>query len=489
MSHSRRDFMAWLGAATTLAIPGRSKGMSLFDGSSADGYQSSLMPTEKEVWDQLVWMARLGPKYTGNTAHSKYVDFLDSHLRASGLDVARVNYKFNRWEAHRCAIEVVSAEKKKFSAPVTSYFPYSGQTPAGGVTGELVYAGTNPTFNLSAVQGKIAFIDCPIEPRLYGEWYDVWGVYPQDAKFPKENRPARAPVNDLTPFQKAGALAVILGWTDISDANAADQYAPFSRPLQNIPGLWVGHETGAKLRAMAAAGATATVTLEADMTPDSPTDTLMATLPGSSEDEVIIVNTHTDGPNATEENGGVGILALAKYFAKLPKSDRKRTLVFPLTTGHFALPYVPSIRGVIESQPYLIKKTVAALTVEHLGCMEWKDEDALNYKPTGENEWSVAITTRKPLADVMLECVQGSLDRKTAAVNPVKGGFFGEGGPLSRAGIPTVGYIPMPSYLLAGPANGCIEKLSGQLMHSQIEVFAKLIHRLDGMPAADLKGA
>jgi hypothetical protein len=488
MNFSRRDFMRWLAAATTLAIPGRSKGVSLAGGYPTDAYQPSLMSSEKEVWDQLAWMARLGPKYTGNKAHRTYVDFLDSNLRKSGLDVARVNYKFNRWEAHRCAIEVVSAEKKKFTAPVSSYFPYSGQTPADGVTGELVYAGTNPAFNLSAVQGKIAFVDCPIEPRPYGEWYKIWGLYPADAKFPTENRPARAAVNDLTQFQKAGALAVILGWTDVSDANAADQYAPFSRPLQNIPGLWVGRETGTKLRALAAAGATATVTLEAEMFPDTPTDTLIATLPGSSEDEVIMVNTHTDGPNATEENGGVGILALAKYFAKIPKADRRRTLVFPLTTGHFALPYVPSIRGVIESQPYLIKKTVAALTVEHLGCLEWKDDDALNYKPTGENEWSVAITPRKSVADVMLDGVQGSMDRKTAVVNPVKGGFFGEGGPLSRAGIPTVGYIPMPSYLLAGPANGCIEKLSGQLMHSQIEVFAKVIHRLDGMSAADLKG-
>jgi hypothetical protein len=489
MSFSRRDFMRWLAAATTLAIPGRSKGISLLDGPSSDAYQPSLMPSEKEVWDQLVWMAGLGPKYTGNKAHRTYIDFLDSHLRASGLDVARVNYKFSRWEAHRCAIEVVSAAKEKFTAPVSSYFPYSGQTPAGGVTGELVYAGTNPAFKLSSLQGKIAFIDCPIEPRPYGQWYDVWGVYPPDAKFPAENRPARASVNDLTPFQKAGALAVILGWTDVSDANAADQYAPFSRPLQNIPGLWVGRETGAKLRALAGAGATATVTLEADITPDSPTATLIATLPGSSTEEVIIVNTHTDGPNATEENGGVGILALAKYFARIPIADRRRTLVFPLTTGHFALPYVPSIRGVIESQSYLIKKTVAALTVEHLGCLEWKDDDAFNYKPTGENEWSVAITPRKPLADLMLECVQGSLDRKTAVVNPVKGGFFGEGSPLSRAGVPTIGYIPMPSYLLAGPPNGCIEKLNSQLMHSQIEVFARVIHRLDRMSAADLKGA
>src|SRR5262249_23152367 len=133
--------------------------------------------------------------------------------------------------------------------------------------------------------------------------------------------------------QKAGALGVILAWTDISDANAADQYTPFSRPPQGIPGLYVGHETGAKLKALS--GAKATVVLEADIHPDTPTDTLIATLPGTSADEVIIVNTHTDGPNATEENGGIGILALAKYFAKIPKSERKRTIVFPLTTGHF----------------------------------------------------------------------------------------------------------------------------------------------------------
>src|SRR5207244_2496691 len=121
----------------------------------------------------------------------------------------------------------------------------------------------------------------------------------------------------LTPFQKAGAVAVILAWTDISDANAADQYTPFSRPPQNIPGLYVGRDTGARLRALAGAGAKATVVLEADVFPDSPTDTLIATLPGASADEIIVVNTHTDGPNATEENGALGILALMKYFAKI----------------------------------------------------------------------------------------------------------------------------------------------------------------------------
>ena len=78
--------------------------------------------------------------------------------------------------------------------------------------------------------------------------------------------------------------------------------------------------------------------------------------------------------------------------------------------------------------------------------------------------------------------------RAGCVVNPVNGGWLGEGGSLSRAGVPTIGYIPQPNYLLAGPAGGCIEKLSPELMHSQIQVFAKLVHKIDAMSTAQLKG-
>jgi hypothetical protein len=135
------------------------------------------------------------------------------------------------------------------------------------------------------------------------------------------------------------------------------------------------------LRILARDGARATLTLEAETT-----GTLIATLPGTSSDEVIIVNTHTGGPNAIEENGGLGILALAKYFGQVAKDQRRRTLVFVLATGHFAAPWVPSIRGVIDKHPDLIKKAVAAVTIEHLGCRELADDASLHYQPTGENE-------------------------------------------------------------------------------------------------------
>ena len=432
----------------------------LLPGEARAAYQAKLLPSQKEVWDWQAWMAKLGPKYTGNDAHGTFVEFLAKGLGEAGWAMGREHYTFPRWDATRWGLRIAPAAGSAFSAPVTSYFPYSGETPAAGVTGKLVYAGSAPKFEISErLRGNIALIDCPTNERPYGEWYAQWGSYPRNLRFPKSVRPARSPVNGLQEFLKAGAVGVVLAWTDISDENAADHYGPFSRPRQGIPGLWVGRGTGARLREMAAAGANATLTLEAAVTPDTPTDTLIATLPGVSADELIIVNTHTDGPNAIEENGGIGLLALAKYFARIPQEQRRRTLAFVLTTGHFAGPWVASIRGVIERHPELVSKAVAAVTVEHLGCNEWADDASFRYRATGRNELAVALSPKKRPADVMMKALEGSNNQGTALVNPVKGGFLGEGSSLARAGIPTIGYMPMPNYLLAGPKDGCIEKV------------------------------
>lgn len=486
MSHSRRRFLRWAAGVSSLAAAERGRVIRLLADDGGGAFRKELLPSRKEIWDQQVWMAMLGPKYTGNQAHTTFVEFIATELHKAGLEVERMHYTFPRWDARRWNLTIAPSSGASFKAPVTSYFPYSGETPAAGVTGDLVFAGTNPAFTLDGVQGKVALVDFATSVRQWSKVYRTWGTNPPGEMFPASLKPARGAVNDLTVFRKAGALAVILGWTDVSDANAADQYTPFSRPPQGIPGVYVGRETAARLKGLAASGAKATVVLEATTTPDTPTDTLIATLPGTSSGELIIVNTHTDGPNATEENGALGIIALARYFSRLPKSARPRTMVFPLTTGHFAGPWVPSIRGVIDKRPDLISHAVAALTVEHLGCLEWMDDASGHYRATGKNEWAVAITPNKPLGEVFVDAEKGSRDR-AAAVNPVAGGWLGEGSALSRAGIPTIGYIPQPNYLLAGPADGCLGKLSPELMHSQIEVFAKVLHGLHTMDAKTLK--
>jgi hypothetical protein len=476
MSLTRRRFMQWAAAVAAVGAQASVR--------AASAFRPALLPSQDAIWEQQVWMAKLGPKYTGNAAHTQFVDFLATEFHALGLDVTRDRYTLPRWDAKRWELQAAGAR-----VPVTSYFPYSGDTPPAGVTAPLVFAGASPTFDLASVRGKIVLVECPTTVRHWAEEYRPWNIYPASETFPASLRPARGPVNDLTQFAKAGAVAVVLAWTDISDANAADQYSPFSRPPQGIPGLYVGRETGARLKTLAVRGASATVVLEATTTPDVPTDTVVATLPGASADEVVILNTHTDGPNATEENGALGILALMKYFSKIPRAERRRTIVCPLTTGHFAGPWVPSIRGFIQKNPETIKQAVAAITIEHLGCLEWMDNAAMQYRPTGKEEWAVAITPSRPMADALGAALPNTDAKRTAIVNPVKGGFLGEGSALSRAGVPTIGFIPQPNYLLAGPADGCIDKLSPRLMHAQIEVFAKTVHAIEAMSAAELKKA
>jgi hypothetical protein len=511
MSFSRRKFMKLTAALSGAAITprGLAEGASLVHDRRGIGFRAALLPPQKETWDQLVWMAGLGPKYTGNPAHVKFVDYLATNLQACDLEVQRDHYTLPRWEARRCALDVHTASGASLKLPVTSYYPYSGETPAEGVTGEIAYLGTfqsiypdvtdhtrgsgspkpaaSPVFSQD-LKNKIVFVECPVSPTNMQEWFRVRGGDPVDITVSSAlQRTHWGTVGVLTDFKKAGAIGVILGWTNISDENAADQYAPFSRPHQGIPGIYIGRESTAKLKHLADPGAKATLVLEADITPDSPTDTLYSLLPGASTEEIIMVQTHTDGPNASEENGGIAILALAKYFSKIPKAERKRTLMFVLTTGHFALPYVGSIRAFIEKHPDLIKKTVASVTIEHVGSREWADDESMRYRATGKNELAFAQATHDSVVKVLQECLKDSGDDQTAILTPNPGHrWAGEGGAVNQAGVPEIGYIVIPNYLCAGPANGCIEKLSADRMQAEIEMFAKVIHKFDALPVAEL---
>ncbi len=471
------------------------------------------LPGLKEVWDWQVFMNNLGPRYTGNAAHRAYVDFLDTQLKALGLDLVYDDYIFPRWEARRTELQLLSSNSWQ-DISVSSYYPYSGQTTPTGVEGELVYLGSlpedgSPPENIFSadLKGKIALVDAPLPPMPLSKWYKVWGVYnPQgDTTFPATT--LRVPyhllvVPGLEKARMAGALGVIFAWTNVSEENAADQYLPFPLPfppfpdrgLQDLPALWVGRQAGDRLRQGAETGCKVRLTLEADVILNSPTRTLIALLPGQS-DEVIIVNTHTDGPNAIEENGGLALLALARYFAHQPRSTRKRTLAFALTTGHFASTYVPSIAGVILRHPDLILKTVAGLTIEHLGTREWVDDPSgQHYYSTGDNELAWAYCPLKPEADLFLQSLQGTQAHRVAVLNPVTGPnpldwhWLGEGLPLYLVGIPMIAYIAPPNYLLAGPAQGDIDKVDPTRMYGEITAFAKTLSQLDRVPALALKG-
>jgi hypothetical protein len=228
----------------------------------------------------------------------------------------------------------------------------------------------------------------------------------------------------------------------------------------------------------------------------------------------MIVNTHTDGPNATEENGGLGLLALARHLAAVP--SRNRDVYFVLATGHFQLPQFThtihptrptvgndAISVWMHDHPDIYQRAVAGITVEHLGCTMWADDPATGaYQATGGYEWGTTYTAQRSNAVAVVNAERNAYLSALANVNHsgwpnfpsvtvLPGAFplyLGEGAPLYATGLGTVSLIPLPTYLLqAGdtqhPEQLNLNKLDKNLIYGQILTFADTIETLDQTPA------
>lgn len=286
----------------------------------------------------------------------------------------------------------------------------------------------------------------------------------------------------IAPFQELGAVAVVF-IVDASYQAFRGCYAPFESGFQDLPALYVDRDTGTKLRTYAATRPRARVTLTATVE-KVPSAAVTAVLPGES-DEVIIFNTHTDGTGFVEENGGVAFVHLARYFASLPSARRlKRTLVFAAWPGHFSAD-LPQCQGWIDAHPDIMKRAAAALTVEHLGCTEWDDKLDGGYQSTGFPEVWAIWTTQGLMFDTTKAAVIAHNLPRTALMRPPA--QFGVGGPFQSYGIPQIGAIAGPYYLLTISDNGDIDKLDPALAANQISFLADLATRLDPIPAAQLR--
>jgi hypothetical protein len=322
-------------------------------------------------------------------------------------------------------------------------------------------------------------------------------------------------------------LGVVVAWTGVPDDEVVNQYNPFTTsypaasglPSAGDPGcpaVWVGDSAGTELAALAAGGqASATLVLTADITVGAATETVWGWLEGSGDTgQNIIINTHTDGPNAIEENGGLGLIALAQHLAGLP--SRNHDMYFALVTGHFQLPQFsrailnpahPEVgQGAVSTwmldHPDVYQAAALGVTVEHLGATMWTGDPLTGqYVPTGGTEWGTTYTMQRDvlslvnaeqdayLAAVAAVNASGWPDYPVATVRPgTIPAYFGEGSSLYAAGLGTVSLCPLPTYLLqAGDAPQPqlldLDKLDQRLMYGQILALAQTIGTLDALPA------
>lgn len=133
-----------------------------------------------------------------------------------------------------------------------------------------------------------------------------------------------------------GAAAIFV--TLLIPGNLRTQFYPVG---SKAPAFSLGYQDGMAMREMIGQSRDrqpprVKIRLDVKMVPDRKTVTIWGSLPGASDENIIIV-AHRDGWFEAANDNGTGVatmLGLAEYFAKIPKEQRRRTITFLGTSGH-----------------------------------------------------------------------------------------------------------------------------------------------------------
>jgi hypothetical protein len=458
-----------------------------------------------DLWADETFLAGLGVRPTASASHQAFVSWISQRLDAiPGLERRSMHYEINRWLEGESSLEAGAEMSSLAAVRVSGAVPYAKPTPAEGVTAQMVYVPSGTAITAVDVKGKIVLRDAAtgsIPEAVFGalEWWEydpdltltkqIAGTYERDFLAYDQR------VTDLQDAGTAGAAGMVM-MHGFPYADVKGHYAPYEGVEWPVPAVYVGVDEAEQLKTLAATGGVAHIRLSADES-TTPTSTLIATLPGASE-ERIVIESHTDGTNAHEDNGPLAILRMAEYFASMPQSCRAKSLEFVFPTAHFHQQIFPPLRNggaeqVAEEldRDYDAGTVDVVVAIEHLGTRGYDavartDGPGREFKLNGMDEpKSLFITDSPLLIATMLTTVVDHDLRGTIALRgadlpgahlPIHQSFGGEGTPYNLHLLPTIAYISAP-WPLYNPAFG-LEALDQDLLYRQTLMFTDLIHNL-----------
>lgn len=395
-------------------------------------------PAQLQQWNET--KAALGATFAGSTAWQAHMDFVEAGLAEAGVvAVAKLPVPYTRWwspdnpTAAERALQIDGV-----SLPVASYWAYSGSTPATGVSAPLlIYKKGMPR---DALRGRIVVFQVEPVPASMSKMFTIGNEYATaDFAAPAEAAEGAKGIADDQWYQ--GNYVTRFGRFDtvLKDSGAAGAIVVFAMsaerlaglytfPLLNlgvigVPGVYVDAATGASVLAAAEQGAAATLTLVAHIDEVAPyfyTAVLPGRDYGTAQDEEVLLVTHSDGPNLTQENGTLGILALIREFSQRPQAERPRSLRVLLDPQH----YSPGrhVTDWYALHPDIMQRVVAVLGVEHIGQLEYGEDDN-GYGLTGRPEpWLIYSRNDPAMINLAINAIDTSGVPRTELRVPEKKG-------------------------------------------------------------------
>jgi hypothetical protein len=513
---SRRRFLG-AAAATAGAAFLQTRGaraLSSASGPPGSSLVGALRPrnlvSAEQLWEWQNFMVDLGPRFTGGPAHLAYLDFLESECRRLGLrtfhDPAQL---FPRWEADytKCRLSIRDNGGASSGVEVMSYFPGSGNTsvlPGGAAVGPIVDAGQGLPQDFAAglatgrFKGAIALVTEPPLPVTDALGYPAYYNYDPHhtmtpvTPFHKWSLSILSPQSLATPdlAEAAGCAGLIIA-LEATRQCALGQYISFLATIRGdqakgapgLPTLYVDYKTGQRLKqrlSLLGTPPVARMVLPSKTHPDTGTDEIVAFLPGRDGDprdpskgENVVVASHTDGTSASEENGPLGMLAIARYFAKIPRWQRRRSIVFVFATGHFT-GYTKDTQWFIDHHPEILANTAATLTIEHLGQKSYTDDARSDrYTYDGFPEVGISYVSQDP---ALITSVAQNYSREKLTRAPViNGPGFGVGTPFFEAGLPSYAFITGPNTLYQMDARMGLAGTDRYRLHHEVRTFIRIL--------------
>ena len=473
---TRRDLLRAGMAATALAsVPALTRSRPAFAAPARRAFASAA-----QLRDAQAALDDIGLRATASPAHLRYADGLADRLQRAGVrGVTTEGVPLRRWTPRSSGLDVAGRP-----VPISSYVPYSGQTPPAGIEAPLrlpgLASGGIAVFDVA----DVALAHAAFDSGDYGSPSHPDGYDPA-APYIRPWVSALAVPTVLENLRDWGAVGAI-GIIDAPAALAAGSYFPYDGVLRGIPSVYVDRDTGAQLRQQAAAGAPARLTLDA-VVDDASSPNVYGFIPGRS-DELVILQSHHDGTNGLEDNGPEAIVAMCRYLASL---DLPRTVLVLLTTGHFSGRAAGGEAFITRHKDDLMRRVVSAVTIEHLGAREWLVDANGTFAATGQPEDGGFFASPY---DAVIDPARASLQAAGFIPDRVMRPFLpdqrapdwvawpGDGQPWwTMAGLPSANFITGPTYLLSGGIS-TVDKTDFTAMRRQAMAFTDLIVKLAAAP-------
>jgi hypothetical protein len=478
----------------------------------------SAFPNVADLQQSEAFLAKLGARPTGSRTQAEYIDWIRTQLAGvQGINYSTLKYRIHRWSPGKASLALrINGHRARL--PIADAIPYSRPTGRKGVAGPAVYVPADQQITAANSAGRIVIRDAPAGSVPY---YDLflpvvsWETYdPHNTIDPTGNLFGDfinylPRVADLRAAATAGAKGIVFV-KDRPRRQLIGHYEPYEGEAWKVPGVFLGSDEGKRIEDAIAAGQHPSVRIVNRASfKDVTTPSLEVTLPGQSAQRIVI-DSHTDGTNAVEDNGPIAMVAMVHYFASLPIECRPRTIQFAFSTAHFYQRVKdPAVRdGGAEQLAEQLdrdydKGTVSAVVVlEHLGARDFEPVARTDGGPGTELKDTglraiqfIGVTPSPSLVSTVDTVVRGYDMQRTILLQgsdapgnsvPSHCSFGGEGTPYERHLLPTIGVIAAPQFLY-DPA----VELAGidiNVMHSEMLGFTELINRMQPMSQSDIAG-